>query len=252
MLTEESVLSLLSKIEGTRADENDAIVFDYQFRSLFQDLSSHADIIKISKGYEILRQSEDYYRFALPLVIFMVKGHNSKDEIDALMEYVKNNTIYETDIRNHRLNLRQLLSNIAAALDENDIRELVTVISRRLDIDMDFIKDDKDYSLATALKAFQLLEEKGEFKSMLENHQKDISKFMPLNMLLEEMGQSRMIKDYVEPYSPQPITVAVMNVQRKRFIQHKYMLDINHYTKIYIYTGLIQRDLQPQDTGQGM
>ena len=205
---EEEIEKYLQIIHN-KTTQRDSEIFCYRFGSLFPD----AKISSILEGYRLLRHSEDFYYFALSLVLFMVDGHTSKEEMESLFEIVKRNTVYETDIRKQRLNLRRLLSSIASELKEDAIRELSNVTGRMLDLNTDRIIVDEKYSLATALSAFQKLEEKDKFKLMLEDRPSDHD-LCPLSIILKRIQQPKLIKQYVERYNPhQPITIAVMKVQ---------------------------------------
>ncbi len=204
------VIQLLDAIQE-KTSNNSAETFRYLLGAIIPD----ATIAKISDGYKLLRQSEEYYHSALSLTVYMVENKGSKKEIDSLKDIVDCNKIYEADIRHDRLNLRRLLSNIADELKEEAVRELVNRAGVMLNVNTDHI-EIKGESLASALNAFRLLEERGKLDPMLKDHEEALRNSLPLHLLLENMGQKRLNKKYVESFQPhQPMTLAIMKAESK-------------------------------------
>lgn len=212
-LSEGEIERLLDTIYE-RTGDDDALVFRYRFHALFPELGIYENSkFTIKDGYVKLRQHREYYRYALSLIIYMVEGHGSKEEVDSLMKHVSSSLVFETDVRNQRLNLWIMLSNIATELDA---RNLVSSVGRELNINTDHMTVDGQYSLAAALKAFRLLEEKKRLEPMLADHPPNLRNVLFLEQLLKHLNKTKLINEYVTPFNPhRPVTLAVLNVESK-------------------------------------
>lgn len=165
-----------------------------------------------------LRKHKEYYHYALSLVIYLVEEHASKEEITKLVEHVKSALVYESDIRHQRLNLWRMLSNVATELNKSEgcVRRLVSYVGKELGINTDHINIGGEYSSAAALKAFQLLEERGKLEPMLKDHPVKQRKYLYLYQLLEHLHQMKLNLNEVEPFNPhQPVVLAVLDVESK-------------------------------------
>lgn len=215
-LSEEEILKLLDKIHERTGVDN-ALVFRYRFHALFPGQGIFEDDkFTMKEGYLKLRQHEQYYQYALSMVVFLIESYGSKGEIELLMEHVKSSSLYETDIRNGPLNLWRLLTNIATDLKENEkhVRCLVDMVGQDLSINTDHIAVGGKYSLAAVLKAFQNLEEKEKLKPMLNEHPKEYKRSLYFYQLLRDLNQKKLIKTYMEDFNPhQPITLSVLEVK---------------------------------------
>lgn len=216
-LSEEDIHRLLDKIHEKTGRDN-SLVFRYRFHALFPELKvcdNNKFIIK--DGYMQLRKHKEYYRYALSLVIYLVEEHASKEEITKLVEHVKSALVYESDIRHQRLNLWRMLSNVATELNKSEgcVRRLVGYVGKELGINTDHISIGGEYSLAAALKAFQLLEERGKLEPMLKDFPVKQRKYLYLYQLLERLHQKKLLNE-VEPFNPhQPVILAVLDVESK-------------------------------------
>lgn len=214
--SEDEILKLLDRIQERTGVDN-ALVFRYRFHSLFPEQRIFEnDKFSIRDGYMKLRQHKEYYRYALSLVIFLVEGYGSKEEIDSLMEHVKSSTLFESDIRSASLNLWRMLTNIAIELNKGDghVRSLVNMVGKDLDINTDHIAINGEHTLAAALRAFQKLEEKGKLKPMLEDQPEELKQYLYLYQLLKRMYKMKLIENNVKPFNPhQPITLALQDIK---------------------------------------
>lgn len=219
-LSEEEIQQLLDKIRE-RTSPDSALVLRYRFHALFPEQKIfEEEKFSIKDGYKKLRQHRDFYRYALSMVIFLTENYGSKEELGLLAKHVRSSSVLEADIRKAQLNLWRMLTNIATELsvDEDNVRSLVNMVGVELSINTENIAVGGKFSLAAALKAFQLLEEKGKLQLMLEGHTKECKKF--LLQLLKELNKWKLIAKYIEPFNPhQPITLASLNVESESIVQ---------------------------------
>ncbi len=219
-LSEEEIQQNLDKIRE-RVDKNSALVFRYRFHALFPDLTKAIcdnGSFTLKDGYMLLREHKDYYQFALSLIIYMIDdGYASEKELDRLIGHVTEFKMSETDIREQRLNLWRMLSNIAAELNSEDsIRDVINNVGEDLNINTDHIMVDNRYSLASVLNAFRLLEEKGKLQSMLQEQSPEVRKDLYFYQLLVRCSFNKQISKYVDPFDPnRPLTVILLDVESK-------------------------------------
>ena len=223
-LSEEQIQDYLDRI-SERISPANALVFHYRFHALFPEQKIlEDDKFTIKKGYLRLRQHEDYYRYALSMVIFLLEGYGSKTEIDSLQKHIRFSKVYESDIRNDSLNLWRMLTNIATDLSqsEEDVRGLVGRVGNELKVNTEHMAVRGEYSLATALRAFRKLEEKGRLAPMLKGHSEEKRRALYLYQLLEHLHKKKLIETYVKDFNPhRPVTLAVLKVESR--YQNFYM-----------------------------
>ena len=214
-LSEKEICKLLDRIHE-RTGKDNALVFNYRFKALLTPVEWQGIQagFTIKDGYMRLREDRHYYDKALSLVIYMMEGHGSKDEIIKLMAHVESTRVFETDIVHQRLNLWTMLTNIATELssDEDDVRGLMIAVGDDIKMNTDHIKVDDKYSLASTLNAFQHLEEKKRFELLLEGQKEHCLS----TILLEKLFRKKLHENYVQKFNPvQPLTLAVLDIQRK-------------------------------------
>jgi hypothetical protein len=212
-LTEEEICELLDKIYQ-RTGKDSILTFYYRCQALFpQQQLPDIEKFTIVDGYKKLRQHVDFYRTALSLVLYMLEGYGSKDEINILTKHVDLTQSHESDVILHRLNLWKMLTDIASELSasEDDVRNLVVAVGSRTETNTDHIKVNEQYSLASALEAFKLLEKKGELEPMLKYHPPELRWGLSLfDILLNHLHKKKLTREYINSYSPnQPLTLAV-------------------------------------------
>ena len=220
-LSEKEILQTLDKIHE-RMDKTSALVFRYRLHALLPENTKGIwkdDEFTIKDGYVLLRQHKEYYRFALSLIIFMIdEGFASKEELEKLKIHATCHKVYETDIINQHLNLWTILTDIATEFNksESSVRSFVNYVSGELAINTDHIKINDRFSLASALNAFRLVEEKGKLKPMLVNHAPELRRGLYLYQLLRGCSFNKLISKYVDSFNPdQPLTVALLEGESK-------------------------------------
>lgn len=218
-LSEENIYDLLDKIHD-RTNKASALIFYYRCQACLFQQELDRDNFTIKDGYKILRQHVDFYRNALPLVLYMIEDCGSKEEVDLLLKHVESTRSYESDITLQHLNLWRMLTDIATELSESedDVRELVSIVGHMIRKNSEHIVVNEQYSLASALEAFRHLEKKGKLEPMLKVHPAELRKGLCLYDILNRLHKQKLLNDYVNVFSPNlPLTLAVLEVESKSY-----------------------------------
>ena len=196
------VLDLLEKIQKAASDNKLASAC-YQLRAVLPDCNGSETLVELCSK---LIHSPEHYQIAVSLIRFIVQDVCKKEYTDALQEYVEAHKEYETAKLLPGLQLRVLLSYIAAALHSQE--EIVALFNRfatlSLEENPDRFKASSDY--CSMLKLFEKLELEGKFGT-------DGKNLSEVKEFLDQNGRPDIIRDHLDTFSPvRPYSLVVMAV----------------------------------------
>ena len=193
---EQAILELLKKIEGIASDAELEQAL-YEFRGLLPSLEPPR---KIVDSYLALRQS-NYCQTALSLVLFIVQFVQAclPNWTEEIKEFIRKNTMYESDLCIPSLMLRLTLATITNQLS-GQADNFIRLASEHLQLHPDEFEGGK----IPVLKVFEMLEEKCLLDPK-DKHLKLASKW------LEEVERHDLVEDHIANYNPyRPISLAVL------------------------------------------
>ena len=196
------VLDLLGRIQKAASDDKLARVC-YQLRAVLPDCNGSETLVELCSK---LIHSPEQYQIAVSLIRFLVQDICEQKYTDALQKYVESRKKYETNKLLPGLQLRILLSAIAANLCSKV--EIVALFNQfamlSLEENPDRFKASSEYG--RMLKLFEKLELEGKFGE-------DGSDVSELRSFLEREGRKDIIRDCLENFSSvRPYTLVVMDV----------------------------------------
>lgn len=194
---EQVILELLKKIEGIASDAELEQAL-YEFRGLLPSLEPPR---KIVDSYLALRQS-NYYQTALSLVLFIVQLVQAcpPNWMEEIKEFIRENTIYESDLCISSLMLRLTLATITNQLSAGQADNFIRLASEHLQLH----PDEFEGGNIPALKVFEMLEE----KRLLDPKDKNLKL---ASKWLEEVERHDLVEDHIANYNPyRPISLAVL------------------------------------------
>lgn len=199
---EQPILELLKKIEGiaSKAELEQAL---YEFRGLLPSLEPPREIVD---SYLALRQS-NYYQTALSLVSFIIQFVHAcpADWMIEIKEFIRKNTMYETDLRIPSLMLRLTLARITNQLT-GQADNFIQLAAEHLQVHTDKFEDWK----IPVLKVFEMLEE----KHLLDPKDKNL---MLASKWLKDVGRDDLVIEHIASYNPyRPISLAVLKEMKRK------------------------------------